>query len=92
MDGVAMYSALAERERIPERKTIFQRLAELEKKHPDQWASRLKSLGPRYRRQIAGRAMGRGLRIHPAVIAAAGISLIAHFAVGGREESDYGPF
>ncbi|HWD41994.1 MAG TPA: VIT1/CCC1 transporter family protein [Fimbriimonas sp.] len=45
MDGVEMYAALAERETIPERKAIFQRLSALEKKHADQWATRLKELG-----------------------------------------------
>ena len=32
MDGADMYGALAERERIPERKIIFQKLSALEKK------------------------------------------------------------
>src|SRR5262249_20861605 len=45
MDGAAMYNALAERERIPERRLIFQKLSDLEKKHADQWAAHLKSLG-----------------------------------------------
>src|SRR5258708_17953744 len=45
MDGAAMYSALAERERIPERKSIFIKLAALERKHAGQWAERLRSLG-----------------------------------------------
>src|SRR5258708_40275683 len=45
MDGAAMYSALAERERIPERKSIFIRLAALERKHAGLWAERLRALG-----------------------------------------------
>jgi VIT1/CCC1 family predicted Fe2+/Mn2+ transporter len=45
MDGVAMYAALAERERIPERKRIFEKLSALENKHADSWAKRLVALG-----------------------------------------------
>ena len=45
MDGVDMYAALASREVIPERKAIFQRLSDLEKKHADSWAKRLAELG-----------------------------------------------
>jgi VIT1/CCC1 family predicted Fe2+/Mn2+ transporter/rubrerythrin len=45
MDGAAMYGALADREKLPERKTIFRKLSDLEKKHADQWAKRLKALG-----------------------------------------------
>jgi VIT1/CCC1 family predicted Fe2+/Mn2+ transporter/rubrerythrin len=45
MDGAAMYGALAEREKIPERQAIFQKLAELEHKHAEQWAQRLRALG-----------------------------------------------
>src|SRR5260221_10466768 len=45
MDGAAMYSALGERERIPERKSIFIRLAALERKHASLWAERLRALG-----------------------------------------------
>jgi VIT1/CCC1 family predicted Fe2+/Mn2+ transporter/rubrerythrin len=45
MDGVDMYAALAERDRIPERKTIFQKLSALERKHADQWEKRLQALG-----------------------------------------------
>jgi VIT1/CCC1 family predicted Fe2+/Mn2+ transporter/rubrerythrin len=45
MDGTAMYCALAEREKMPERKAIFQKLAELEHKHAEQWAQRLRDLG-----------------------------------------------
>jgi len=45
MDGVAMYQALADRERIPERKRIFQELGALERKHADEWARRLTELG-----------------------------------------------
>ncbi len=45
MDGEAMYAALAEREKIPERRQIFERLAQLERHHADQWAQRLRDLG-----------------------------------------------
>ena len=45
MDGADMYGALADRENIPERKTIFQKLSALERKHADQWAKRLQELG-----------------------------------------------
>ena len=45
MDGADMYGALADRENIPERKTIFQKLSALERKHADRWAKRLQELG-----------------------------------------------
>ncbi len=45
MDGTAMYAMLAERESIPERRSIFQKLSLLEKKHADMWAKRLAELG-----------------------------------------------
>jgi vacuolar iron transporter family protein len=45
MDGVEMYAQLAEREVIPERKLIFQKLSTLEQKHADSWAKRLSELG-----------------------------------------------
>ncbi|MCW3054607.1 MAG: putative rane protein [Chthonomonadales bacterium] len=45
MDGADMYGALAEREKIPERKTIFQKLSDLERKHAERWAKRLHELG-----------------------------------------------
>lgn len=45
MDGVAMYQTLADRERIPERKKIFEMLAALERKHAESWARRLQELG-----------------------------------------------
>src|SRR5712692_917956 len=44
MDGIAMYSALAEREKNPERRTIFQKLGEFERRHAEQWARRLQAL------------------------------------------------
>jgi vacuolar iron transporter family protein len=44
MDGVAMYSALAEREKNPERRTIFHKLGEFERRHAEQWARRLQAL------------------------------------------------
>jgi len=45
MDGVEMYQALAERQTIPERRTIFQHLSGIEKKHADAWARKLTELG-----------------------------------------------
>ena len=45
MDGADMYGALADREKIPERKVIFQKLSDLERKHAQQWAKRLQELG-----------------------------------------------
>src|SRR5437660_12020175 len=45
MDGVDMYQALADRERIPERRKVFEALAAIERKHAEQWAKRLKELG-----------------------------------------------
>ena len=45
MDGVDMYAALADRDTLPERKTIFQKLSDLERKHAEQWAKRLRDLG-----------------------------------------------
>jgi len=45
MDGAEMYQALAERQRIPERKAIFEKLSAIERKHADQWARRLREQG-----------------------------------------------
>src|SRR5881227_2561881 len=45
MDGVEMYQAFAERQRIPERKAIFEKLSAIERKHADSWARRLRELG-----------------------------------------------
>jgi VIT1/CCC1 family predicted Fe2+/Mn2+ transporter len=45
MDGVDMYQALADRERIPESRKIFQSLSELERSHADRWAKHLQKLG-----------------------------------------------
>ncbi|HUL44079.1 MAG TPA: VIT1/CCC1 transporter family protein [Bacteroidota bacterium] len=39
------YAALAEREKNPERKTIFERMAQAEERHAETWAKRLKELG-----------------------------------------------
>ncbi|HEY3779751.1 MAG TPA: VIT1/CCC1 transporter family protein [Fimbriimonadaceae bacterium] len=44
-DGAAMYAHLAEKEKIPERKKIFQMLSQLEQKHADAWAAKLIELG-----------------------------------------------
>jgi VIT1/CCC1 family predicted Fe2+/Mn2+ transporter/rubrerythrin len=45
MDGVDMYAALAEREKVPERRKIFEKLSAIEKHHAEQWAQRLRELG-----------------------------------------------
>ena len=45
MDGAAMYAAMADTQTIPERKTIFKKLSELEAKHAGMWAKRLTELG-----------------------------------------------
>jgi len=39
------YAALAEREKNPERKAIFERMAQAEERHAETWAKRLKELG-----------------------------------------------
>src|SRR5437764_12706320 len=44
-DGVEMYGALAGREKIPERREIFHRLSELERRHAEQWAALLRARG-----------------------------------------------
>ncbi len=56
MDGVAMYAALASRERIPERKKIFQMLSDLEQKHANSWEKRLKDLGGSVPENSSGKA------------------------------------
>ena len=45
MDGTEMYTALAEREKIPERRTIFRKLSEVERHHAELWAKRLQEAG-----------------------------------------------
>lgn len=45
MDGYAMYMALAKQDRVPERKTLFRKFAELERKHAEQWAKKLQERG-----------------------------------------------
>jgi VIT1/CCC1 family predicted Fe2+/Mn2+ transporter len=45
MDGADMYQALAERQKIPERKAIFERLSAIERKHAQSWEQRLRELG-----------------------------------------------
>lgn len=45
MDGARMYGDLADRASIPERKVIFQKLRDLERKHAEQWAKRIQELG-----------------------------------------------
>ncbi|MDR3692844.1 MAG: VIT1/CCC1 transporter family protein [Fimbriimonas sp.] len=45
MDGVEMYAALAQVQTISERKQLFQKLSDLERKHAEMWAKRLIELG-----------------------------------------------
>ncbi|HLK58456.1 MAG TPA: VIT1/CCC1 transporter family protein [Chthonomonadaceae bacterium] len=56
MDGVDMYQALADRERIPERKAIFTQLSAVERKHADGWAKRLRELGAEVPATHSGKA------------------------------------
>lgn len=56
MDGVEMYAALAERQKIPERKTIFQKLSAIERKHAEGWARRLRELGAEVPSTHSGKA------------------------------------
>jgi vacuolar iron transporter family protein len=56
MDGTAMYAALAERERIPERRKVFQMLSDLERKHALSWEKRLKDLGGNVPASHSGKA------------------------------------
>ncbi|MCW3095104.1 MAG: putative rane protein [Chthonomonadaceae bacterium] len=61
MDGAAMYGALADRAKLPERKIIFKKLSDLERKHADQWAKRLKELGGTVPERPSGK--GHAVRI-----------------------------
>src|SRR5712691_7684947 len=45
MDGMEMYAALARREKIPERRALFEELSALERKHADKWGRRVRELG-----------------------------------------------
>src|SRR5690349_14491926 len=45
MDGGEVYPALADRQKITERKAIFERLSAIRRKHADGWARRLRELG-----------------------------------------------
>lgn len=56
MDGAAMYKALADRQTIKERREIFQQLSDLERKHADNWAKRIKELGGELPRTHGGSA------------------------------------
>src|SRR5437016_681487 len=44
MDGAEMYLALANREKIAERRIIFRKLSDLERHHAEQWDRRLREL------------------------------------------------
>src|SRR3954447_1521594 len=56
MDGTEMYAALAEREKIPERREIFRKLSELERHHAEQWAAVLRARGAEVPAGHSGRA------------------------------------
>lgn len=56
MDGTDMYAALAEREKIPERRQIFKKLSDIEHKHALRWAKRLTELGGTVPASHAGKA------------------------------------
>jgi len=56
MDGVEMYRALAERERMPERRAIFKKLSEIEHRHAEQWAGRMRNLGGEIPTRHSGKA------------------------------------
>jgi len=56
MDGADMYQALADRQFIPERKTIFEKLSALERKHADSWEKRLSELGAQVPTSRSGQA------------------------------------
>jgi len=55
MDGTAMYATLAEAQTIPERKKIFLKLSELEKKHAGLWARRIIDLGGEVPKEHSGK-------------------------------------
>jgi rubrerythrin len=82
MDGVAMYSALAEREKNPERRTLFHKLGEFERRHAEQWARRLQALNA----SVPAAHDGRG---HATRIAATpgGLQAII-LAIEGEERRD----
>src|SRR5579871_4179940 len=61
MDGVAMYQALADREKIPERRRVFEELSAIERKHAEQWAKRLRDLGGDVPAEHSGR--GHAVRV-----------------------------
>src|ERR1041385_3801331 len=82
MDGTEMYAALAERERIPERKAIFQKLSALEHKHAEQWAKRLRELGGEVPATHSGKAHAVRIADTPG-----GMQEIIH-AIEGEERRD----
>ncbi|MCA1595027.1 MAG: hypothetical protein LC772_01160, partial [Chloroflexi bacterium] len=65
MDGAAMYAGLADRDKIPERKVIFQKLSDLERKHADQWSKRLRELGGSVPTSYAAGAHGSEIATTP---------------------------
>lgn len=65
MDGTEMYAALAEREKIPERRTIFRKLSDVERKHATQWAKRLGELGGTVPATHSGKAHARRIADTP---------------------------
>jgi len=65
MDGVHMYSSLAKRQTIPERRTIFEHLSAIEKRHADAWAKKLIELGASVPLAHKGWSHAEGFAEHP---------------------------
>src|SRR3990170_1989373 len=57
IDGIAIYRLLAEAEGDPERKSIFQQLADVEERHADVWRQKLREAG------VEPRERGPSLRV-----------------------------
>jgi VIT1/CCC1 family predicted Fe2+/Mn2+ transporter/rubrerythrin len=81
-DGVAMYSALAEREKNPERRTIFHKLGELERHHVELWTRRLQALNAPVPTTHSGRAHATRIATTPG-----GLQAII-LAIEGEERRD----
>ncbi len=66
IDGIAVYRMLAELEKVPERRKIFEDLAEVEEHHADVWREKLREAGvePKERGpSIKARMIGVGARV-----------------------------
>ncbi len=57
IDGIAIYRLLAEAERDPDRKSIFEQLADVEERHADVWRQKLREAG------VEPRERGPSLRV-----------------------------